>query len=66
MLTVLKENRPAFDLYVGKLKYEMDLTSPSMAGAQASYEILSKAVDKAAVAAIEARVDAELAAKAGH
>jgi hypothetical protein len=57
MLTVLKANVHAFEFYVGKLKYELDMSSPSLSGGEASFEILSKCVDKAGVAAIEARLD---------
>ena len=53
MLTVLKNNKPAFDFYLHKMKYSIDMTSPSMNDESAGHEILSKIVDKAAVQAIE-------------
>lgn len=53
MLTVLKNNTPAFDFYMNKMKYEIDMTSPSLNDMDAGHEILSKVVNKEAVAAIE-------------
>jgi hypothetical protein len=59
MLTVLRNNRGAFDFYTGKMKYSIDITSPSMdqdyaeTDAETAHEILSKVVDKAAVALME-------------
>ncbi len=53
MLTVLKNNKPAMEFYA-KNKYTVDMTSPSLNDMDAGHEILSKVVDKAGVAAIEA------------
>ncbi len=59
MLTVLKNNLPALEFYANKMKYDVDMTSPSLSddypggGQNAGHEILSKIVDKAGVAAIE-------------
>jgi hypothetical protein len=54
MLTVLKNNRNAFDFYTSKMKYSVDQSSPSLNDMEgAAHEILSKVVDKAAVEAIE-------------
>jgi hypothetical protein len=53
MLTVLKNNKPAFDFYTSKMKYTIDMTSPSLNDMVAGHEILSKIVDRAAVEAIE-------------
>jgi hypothetical protein len=56
MLTVLRGNRKAFEFYTSKMKYTIDMTSPSLNDIPASHEILSKIVNKQAVEAIEARV----------
>lgn len=56
MLTVLKNNKAAFDFYISKMKYTIDMTSPSMSNESAGHEILSKIVDKPAVEAIEKMV----------
>ncbi len=63
MLTVLRNNKPAFDFYMSKMKYQIDMTSPSLSGEDgappSSHEILSKIVDKAGVEAIEKLVNGE-------
>ena len=47
MLTVLKKNIAAFDFYTQKMKYEIDIDSPSQNDdMNAPYEILSKIVDR--------------------
>jgi hypothetical protein len=55
MLTVLKNNKEAMAFY-GKMKYEIDASSPSASDEEAGHEILSKIVDKAGVALVEARM----------
>ena len=47
MLTVLKKNIGAFDFYTQRMKYEIDIDSPSQNDdMNAPYEILSKIVDR--------------------
>lgn len=55
MLTVLLNNEPALAFYTSKMKYSVDMTSPSMNDEPACYEILSKIIDPAGVAAVEER-----------
>jgi len=46
-LTVLKKNIGAFDFYTQRMKYEIDIDSPSQNDdMNAPYEILSKIVDR--------------------
>lgn len=46
MLTVLKDNRNAVQFYMERMKYDIDVSSPSMSCADAPYEILSKCLDR--------------------
>jgi ribosomal protein S18 acetylase RimI-like enzyme len=66
MLTVLKNNDAALSFYSTKLKYEVDMTSPSVNDVEACYEILSKCIDAAGLAAVEARADRFARLRAGQ
>lgn len=65
MLTVLNINTPALRFYKERLRYQTDASSPSTwVDDESPYQILSKCVDPATLAAIKAEQAAEAEAKA--